>query len=62
MEQTKIWYTSRTLWVNFISLLAVIANVLGVVQLPIDADVQVMALAIINAILRFNTSKAVKFE
>lgn len=62
MEQTKIWYTSRTLWVNFISLLAVIANVLGVIQLPIDANLQVMLLAIINAILRFNTTKGVKLE
>jgi hypothetical protein len=58
----KKWYTSKTLWFNFIAITAIIANALWGVEL--DAELQAaMAttiLAIINIILRIATKEPVK--
>ena len=53
----KVWYESRTLWVNLISIGAMILqSKLGWV---IDAENQILILGIVNIILRAVTKKPV---
>ena len=53
----KKWWTSKTLWVNFVGLVAIVAQ--GQFGFVIDAETQVGALAVINFILRTITTGAV---
>ena len=57
----KRWYKSKTVWVNVLSLVAMILAT--VVQWPELRDVApqiVYALAIVNVLLRFVTSESVR--
>jgi len=59
--ETKHFYVSKTLWVNFIAIVGIILNS----QFGIELDTEVQAafatsiLAIVNIILRFTTSQPV---
>jgi len=59
--ENKHWYASKTLWVNFLAIVAIILNN----QFGIELDVEVQAalatsiLAIINIVLRFVTKQPV---
>ena len=59
--ESKSWFTSKTLWVNFIAIVAIVANSLWGVEL--DAEVQAALatsiLAVVNIALRFVTNKAI---
>ena len=52
---TKRWYTSKTLWLNLLAIIALIAQAeLGYV---LDAEAQAALLAVINLILRIITKQ-----
>ena len=52
---TKRWYTSKTLWLNLLAIVALVAQTaFGYV---LDAEAQAALLAIINLILRIITKK-----
>ena len=50
---TKKWYTSKTLWVNALAVVGVLAT--GLIEV-LGAQVSVAVLAAANALLRFVTS------
>ena len=52
---TKRWYTSKTLWVNLLAIVALVAQ--GQFGYLLDAEAQAALLAIINLILRIITKK-----
>lgn len=57
----KRWYKSKTVWINVLSLVAMILAT--VVQWPELSDIApqiVYALAIVNVLLRFVTSESVR--
>ena len=58
--ETKVWYTSKTLWVNLIA----IGTLLGsqFTEFDIPPEISVGILAAINVILRVATKKPVKWE
>ena len=52
---TKRWYTSKTLWLNLLAIVALIAQrQFGYI---LDAEAQAALLAVINLILRIITKK-----
>ena len=52
---TKRWYTSKTLWVNLLAIVALVAQAeFGYI---LDAEAQAVILAVINLILRALTKK-----
>ena len=55
----KQWYTSKTMWVNFIALLALFAQ--SQFGFVIDAEAQAAILVVINLILRAVTGSPVEF-
>jgi len=59
--ETKHWYQSKTLWVNFIAIVAIVLN--SQFGYEMDAETQALAattiLAIVNVILRFFTKQPV---
>jgi hypothetical protein len=60
-DNMKKWYTSKTLWVNFISLLAmVIHGITGVEWLSIE--VQATLLSVINILLRVVTKEEISWK
>ena len=52
---TKRWYTSKTLWVNLLAIVALVAQ--GQFGYLLDAEAQSVILAAINLILRALTKK-----
>ena len=54
---TKTWYTSKTLWVNAIALIALIVQ--GMTGFVIDIEAQAGLLVVINIILRVITKEGV---
>jgi len=56
----KRWYESKTLWVNFLSIVALIVHDLTGVDW-FDAETQVILLGVINIILRAITKKELVF-
>jgi hypothetical protein len=55
--ETKSWLESKTLWVNFISIVSVfLAKHFGI---EVTAEMTVTILGVINAILRFITKKPI---
>jgi uncharacterized membrane protein len=54
---TKTWYTSKTLWVNAIALIALIVQ--GMTGFVIDIEAQAGLLVVINMILRVITKEGV---
>ncbi|HMK35312.1 MAG TPA: hypothetical protein VK463_09620 [Desulfomonilaceae bacterium] len=61
MEATKVWWKSKTIWVNLIALAGSV-----VVSLGIDpskwAEVSTVALAAVNLILRFVTKEEITLQ
>lgn len=59
--ESKSFLASKTIWVNFIAIVAIVANSLWGIEL--DAEVQAALatsiLAIVNIVLRFTTNKAI---
>ena len=52
---TKRWYTSKTLWVNLLAIVALVAQAeFGYI---LDAEAQAVMLAVINLVLRIVTKK-----
>jgi len=58
----KDWYKSKTLMVNTVLLLGVVAQVLSKVQLPIDPELQSVVVVIVNYALRVATKEKLKFK
>jgi len=58
----KNWYTSKTIWVNLITFVAIILNSLWGIQLDaeLQATLATTILAIVNIILRFVTAQPIK--
>ena len=52
----KPWYRSRTLWINIIAIIALVAQVQF--SFIIDADEQLALLAMINMVLRAITKES----
>ena len=52
---TKRWYTSKTLWLNLLAIVALIAQ--GQFGYLLDAEAQSVILAAINLLLRIITKK-----
>ena len=61
MESKPFW-ASKTLWVNFVAMVAAITGALGI-DLGLDPDTQLAlvggVMAVINIVLRFLTTKPV---
>ncbi len=59
--KTKVWFASKTLWVNFIAVIAAVASAFGL-DLGLDPESQVAivggVMAIVNIVLRFKTTTA----
>jgi len=53
----KLWYTSKTIWVNLIALVA--AVLFSVNGYELSADTQATILVVINFILRFITKEEI---
>ena len=62
---SKMWYASKTLWVNMIALAATVSAALGV-DLGLDAATQssiaMGVMAIVNIVLRLMTKTAVALK
>ena len=56
--ESKAWYTSKTLWVNLIAVIAIAAQGISGHEV-INAELQASILAAINMILRFVTKSQV---
>jgi len=52
---TKRWYTSKTLWLNLLAIIALVAQAEG--GYILDAEAQAVILAIINLALRIITKQ-----
>jgi uncharacterized membrane protein len=60
MEETKVWYASKTMWVNLIGAIAILLQTqTGFV---IDVEAQAALLAVINLVLRAITKEAVSLH
>ena len=59
--ESKNWYQSKTLWVNFIAIVGIVANSLWGIELDkeIQTALATSILAIVNIALRFVTNKAI---
>lgn len=53
----KMWYTSKTLWVNVVAVAALILS--GVAGFELSAEEQVSILGLINLLLRAITREAI---
>jgi hypothetical protein len=59
-KQEKKWYTSKTLWVNLLSILAILAQTYAGNDI-VSPEIQAALLGIINVILRGVTKGPVKW-
>jgi uncharacterized protein (DUF697 family) len=60
MDESKSWYTSKTIWTNAVALVASLLMVFGVELTPDQQGALVTSiLAVANIALRFVTSTAV---
>ena len=62
MEETKPFWASRTLWVNFVAIVAAVLGTFGlgdVLDPEFQATVVAAVMGIVNIILRFVTTKPV---
>ncbi len=58
--EPKLWYTSKTIWVNAIAIVGgFVAKKMGI---EISPEFAVSLLGVINAILRFITKKEIVWE
>ncbi len=56
---TKPWYLSKTLWVNFVAIVALLVQ--SQTEYVVSAEVQAAFLVIINFILRLITKQELEF-
>ena len=56
----KSWYTSKTLWINVVAILAIAVQ--GTTSFVIDATLQLELLAAINVALRLITNEPVEWS
>ena len=59
MDNKKLWYTSKTIWINFIALVSAILVGTGVIGVEISPETQATILVVINFILRFITKEEI---
>jgi hypothetical protein len=61
MDATKVWWTSKTIWMNLIALVGSIVIAIG-----FDpgrwAEISSVSLAVVNLILRLYTREPITFE
>jgi hypothetical protein len=61
MDATKVWWTSKTIWMNLIALVGSIVIAIG-----FDpgrwAEISTVSLAVVNLILRLYTREPIIFE
>lgn len=55
----KRWYKSKTLWVNIIALLSLVAG--DKLGMPLSEEDQLALLAVVNIVLRFVTKEPIKW-
>jgi len=58
--KVKKWYTSKTLWVNLLAMVAIVAQ--GQFGFVISPEYQLMVLGAINWILRIITKEAIEWK
>ncbi len=58
--EPKLWYTSKTLWVNVLAILGVLA--VDVLNLNLPTGWEIYALSGVNILLRFITKKEIVWE
>ena len=59
-KQEKKWYTSKTLWVNLLSILAILAQTYAGNDI-VSPEIQAALLGIINVILRVITKEELRW-
>lgn len=62
MEESKVWYASKTLWANIVAGLVTVAGVFGL-DLGLDGEAQAQLVAgvmvVVNIVLRLVTNKPI---
>lgn len=58
MERKKVWWASKTIWINFIALIGAILVAAGL-EPNRWMEISTVALAVINLILRFVTNEGI---
>lgn len=59
VEMDKMWYASRTLWVNVLAVIAIVLQ--GQFGYVLTPELQMTALGVVNVILRGITKKAINW-
>lgn len=60
---TKSWYTSKTIWVNGLAFLAVLASAVGLdlgLTPEVQAEIAVGIIAVVNLVLRYFTHSSIR--
>ena len=57
--ETKPFYLSKTLWFNLLSIVVIVAGVLGFGEFEMDPTVQAAVVAVINLLLRLYTDRPI---
>ena len=60
MDESKAWYTSKTLWVNAVALVAIIVQ--GFTGFVVGLETQTVILGAINLILRMITKSSITWK
>jgi hypothetical protein len=61
MDATKVWWTSKTIWMNLIALVGSILIGIGF-DSGRWAEISTVSLAVVNLILRLYTREPITFE
>ncbi len=56
----KTWYSSKTLWINFLAIVAIIAQ--GQFGYTLSPETQVSILAVLNLLLRGITNQQIEWK
>jgi len=59
VNKMKSVFKSKTLWVNFVSLVIIFLQAINSLSLPISVETQALILALLNFLLRFKTDQKV---
>lgn len=62
MQTKKMWYESKVLWINIISLMAIVFQIVTNNELVIDAETQALLLGVVNMVLRVVTKDEITFK
>ena len=55
----KAWYASRTIWLNVVGILVVLAQAYFGTEIAVSPEKQAVILALLNTVLRFRTNEGV---